>query len=374
MRFKQHYFTEIYSTWIYTTDDPYKSIYDFYALSLINTELIRDEDLAYAFKEAKKTIVDYMREFLLEQLERAVSAEIPYYLHFKVLEALKGNYIPQNLKGKEGSIKFYKDYIKEFGDPKKLTSSGKLILVTEPLTYEHLYDEVYQYTKDFMKKYEYSTYDLFNFAKNAFSDESGWRNEQLGGRAWAMIADAGLQVLDLKNDKDANKTFAILDHVFDLEHNTGSIFTKNKDLDVFKIKGILDDKRDITNEVSYYDRISSGLKEPYMAVIKDLTGKTLESERPKIDLEDMLLMIKHDPKRIKYMKTAPIEVQKVAIEIDPTTIALIDQPKVELMKLAIDKDPDVFRQLKQTDKNRLPKSFINDMFGNQWQKRNIDSF
>jgi len=111
-----------------------------------------------------------------------------------------------------------------------------------------------------------------------------------------------------------------------------------------------------------------------MAVIKDLTGKTLESERPKIDLEDMLLMIKHDPKRIKYMKTAPIEVQKVAIEIDPTTIALIDQPKVELMKLAIDKDPDVFRQLKQTDKNRLPKSFINDMFGNQWQKRNIDSF
>lgn len=368
MKFKRYYFTEIYSNWIYKPEDIYHAIYDFYALSLINPDLLRDEELAQAMKEAKEINVNYIREFLLEQLERAVSAEIAHYLHFKKPEALQ-DYVPKWLGGGSSVIKFYKDYVKHFGNPNKLTSSGKLIIEPEILVYRRGYEDAYKVTREFMKKYGYSLYDLFNAAKYMFEDGSGWISDKYGGSAWVRIAEAGIKVLDTKNQNDIDKVMAVLDHVFDLEHNTGSIFTKNPHLDTYRIKKILDYKRDVTNEVSFYNKVSFNLKGPYMAAIKDLTGKTVESEKEKVELDDMLKSIRRDPWKIKYIKNPPKEVQRIAIEMEPMTLIYIENPDVELMKIAIDKDPTIIKYLNQKDIDRLPKDYIENYIGELKNKR-----
>ncbi|MEM4261201.1 MAG: hypothetical protein QXG00_08205 [Candidatus Woesearchaeota archaeon] len=365
MNFKEYYFKEIYSQWIYKVQDPYTAIYDFYAMSLINPDNITDEDLAFGFKQAKKTIIDYEKEFLLNQIAKGVTSEVSYYLHFQKPEALK-DYIPKYLKNAI-SKSFFKDYVKEFGlDDKgqpRINHNGKLVMRTLIPVYADRFEEAYKMTLDFMKKRGYSLADLLMFSKEAFGDISGWKSDQYGGKAWVTITQAGLDIIDLKNETDFNKTMAVLDHVFDLQHNTGSIFSKNEHLDKLRINDILNDKRDIKNVMGYYNRVSDGLKGPLAAAIKDLYGKTVESEREDIELEDMINNVKRNPLNIKHIKNPPIEVQRAAIETDPVAVTYIDNPDIDIVKKAIEKDSDIFKMLNPNIKNKLPKKFVQDLFG-----------
>jgi len=369
MRFKDYYLKELFSNWHYKPEDFYSAMYDFYALSVINPDSLRDEDLAYALKDAQKTIIDYWYKELLYNLKLAISAEIAHYLHFRKPSALEGE-PPKWLKGGDRVKKFFLDYVKYFADPDKRTSSDKLILEPHKVSYAQGYKDVYEMTKEFMKKYGYRPFDLFEFAKFAFADGSGWISDQYGGSAWKNIAESAIQALDVPN-VNQRKQFEYLDYVFDLEHNTGSIFTKNKELDSFRIKKILDDKRYISNPMSFYfdnpykglTRISQDLRGPWAAYVKDVYGKTAESERAKVEIEDMLRAVTKSPLGIKNIKDPPREVQQAAVKADPYAVTYIEDPDIDIMRMAIDKDPDVFKSLKSKDKNRLPADYVKDMFG-----------
>jgi hypothetical protein len=354
---------EIYSQWEYKPADFYHSIYDFYALSLINPNDINDEDLSYAFKEAKQTMVNYMEKFLLEQLERVVSTEITHYLHFKKFLSSNVDYSPKYLKF-DISKRFFKEYVNYFNgvghpDVEKLSnmSDGKR------------YSDVFGEMKDFMKEKGFSISDLFMFGKDAFSDISGWKSDQYGGKKWANIADAGLQVLDMKNSNDVNKKMAVLDYIMDLQHNTGSIFLKDEHLKTYDIKKILDDKRDIKNVMGYYNKVSPNLKEPYAAAIKSIYGKSVEAEEQNISQEEIANKINRNPFNIINYKNPSKEIQMIAVKKDPMSLMYIDDPDIEVIEYAVKTDYDVYKMMGDKKRNKLSKEFVQDLFGGEWEAK-----
>ena len=70
---------------------------------------------------------------------------------------------------------------------------------------------------------------------------------------------------------------------------------------------------------------------------------------------------------IKNIKKPDREVQLAAVKADPLAVTFIDEPDVDIMKMAIDTDLDVFNRLSTKNRNRLPKEYIEDMFGSKWE-------
>jgi hypothetical protein len=226
MNFFKHYFTEIYGNWNYKVQDIYTALYDFYAISLINIEQIKDEELAYSLKEAKQINIDYLRDFLIAQLQLATSSELVHYRYFHDAKYMKSNTAPTTLEGGERVQQFFKDYVKEFA--KESYDSKRSRLSTDGKDYDTIRD----LTSSFMKKYGYTLVDLFVFGKYAFGDNSGWLSDQFGGSAWKTIASAGLSLIDSKHEKNIGKVMAVVDHVIDLEHNSGSVLNKNHTINI----------------------------------------------------------------------------------------------------------------------------------------------
>jgi hypothetical protein len=135
-----------------------------------------------------------------------------------------------------------------------------------------------------MKKTKLPTEKFIQIAKKAFT-ELHWSSEY-GGKAWANIAD-GWFMLDKANDYN-DKVIAI-DHAYDLQHNTGSIFNKlstyHKEAsnDSFYkkqgykwIKAALDHKKNIKNVWELYKNVSSDVKRLTGFVAKEKGYGSLE--------------------------------------------------------------------------------------------------
>lgn len=95
-----------------------------------------------------------------------------------------------------------------------------------------------------------------------------------GGPAWASIADGWLH---LNNAKGASM-LTYIDHVFDLQHNTGSVFTKlkgyQKESGYDWIQEALDHKRDLVSPFEMFEHISPSMRELAKIGIKLKTGQT----------------------------------------------------------------------------------------------------
>lgn len=98
-----------------------------------------------------------------------------------------------------------------------------------------------------------------------------------GGPAWGGIADGWLRLNDANSEA---KMVIAIDHIYDLQHNTGSVFNKlksyYKDGGYAWLKRALDHKADIKNPHELIDNISPGFKKLAYRAIKMKTGKTLE--------------------------------------------------------------------------------------------------
>jgi hypothetical protein len=98
-------------------------------------------------------------------------------------------------------------------------------------------------------------YDFIVIAK-LFFEKADW-NENYGGPRWANIADAYFR---LASSKSVNQKIIAIDHLYDLEHNTGSIFTKDNSFDkLSKIKKALDFKSQVKSIKELLDKVSSSM-------------------------------------------------------------------------------------------------------------------
>ena len=131
-----------------------------------------------------------------------------------------------------------------------------------------------------MKKSGGSDEDWITIAKWLFKYTS-WQH-MFGGDSWAQIADAWLH---LERVKAPTHLIAYIDHVYDLQHNTGSLFTKIKkyakkdnsgSMNFKWIQKALDHKRDLISAHEMIEHVSPSMRELALIGIKLKTGKSWE--------------------------------------------------------------------------------------------------
>ncbi len=123
-----------------------------------------------------------------------------------------------------------------------------------------------------------SDVEFVSICKDAFNAK--WASMSFGGSSWAKICNGWLK---LKAAKGKNELLLWIDHLYDLQHNTGTVLNKMKeyaiDGDFEWIKQALDYKRDIADVRSILDHASSQMRRIAAFIIKSRTGETLEAHK-----------------------------------------------------------------------------------------------
>ena len=126
------------------------------------------------------------------------------------------------------------------------------------------YYRTYKFVVDWLTKNNISFAQLVTAGENVFSIWTIWE-EEYGGSAWSNICKAWLQLNESGND--LNKQAVYIDHIYDLEHNNGTVFNKiqryagTSRYDPFKwIKEFLDFKAQVKNPYELLFRTSSSMQ------------------------------------------------------------------------------------------------------------------
>jgi hypothetical protein len=242
--------------------DKEEQLYDFYLLTYLqdlpenkNATGVQQSnpEIESSLSEATKLITDELKPKLLSAIEFAVAAE---FRHIFVNNGAK------NLKkffDEYGEKKFIRKYAEEY----KLKSTfGD---VWSDRDREELVDRFKENSRGYLdsykalKKTKVSTEKIMEMATDAFKKLSWERS--YGGTPWSNIAKGWLMLNNAKTYKD--KVIAI-DHVYDLQHNTNTVFNKLKSY--YKngynwIKQALDHKRDIKNVWELVDKASPSARQ-----------------------------------------------------------------------------------------------------------------
>ena len=117
-------------------------------------------------------------------------------------------------------------------------------------------------------------------AKFLFSNPNIFWQRAYGGEAWANIANAWMQLYRAHNLKDI---IIYIDHIYDIEHNTGSVFDKlasyrDENNRYGWIKSLLDRKAGMNSPLELYSKVSPAMKPLLARATKLKFGKTLEDE------------------------------------------------------------------------------------------------
>jgi predicted nucleotidyltransferase len=134
---------------------------------------------------------------------------------------------------------------------------------------------LYKIIIDIQEKNNLSDIDFSYILEDIFMS-NGW-NPYFGGEVWANIVITWRNLLE---SKTINDKITWIDHAYDLQHNTDTIFDKlqyyYKSGNLNWIKNALDWKFNVSNILAFYNKVSSQLK-PFISYIsKQLKGETVE--------------------------------------------------------------------------------------------------
>ena len=242
--------------------DKEEQLYDFYLLTYLD-ELAMNvknpsvhqlgSDIESSLSDATKTITDELQVSLMRAIEFAVAAEFRHIFDNNDAVKLKKFF------DKYGEKKFFKDYA--IGYKVKSTFGD----VFDDREREEITDRFkdnsrgYQDSYKALKKTKIPTSKLMEMASDAFKNLN-WA-KGFGGLPWSRIAEGWLMLDKAKSYKD--KVIAI-DHAYDLQHNTNTVFNKLKSYykDGYRwIKNALDHKAAIKNVWELVDNASISARE-----------------------------------------------------------------------------------------------------------------
>jgi hypothetical protein len=262
MEFKQ--FFEIFGMFNYVVPkDKEQQMYDFYMLSLLrgrasskfvgygekpfyepgNFEpgnLESEEKQAdYMLEEVADKLLPYLKKELLSVVSIAVAGEVVNCLIFGSTEKIIEKEHPS-------SIIEFSNFVNDFSLEAEENNDPWAMSFTIPA------ETIFKIAKN-----NFSSVDKFmNVAKTLFL-KAEW-DENYGGPSWARIVDGYFR---LKSATNTNSLIVAIDHVYDLQHNTGSIFTKLKDYDFGRwIEKVLDYKRDVRSSKDLLNKVSPSMK------------------------------------------------------------------------------------------------------------------
>jgi len=266
-------------------------LFDFYLLTALPIWALNDGPgvdasmLKSIIKETQIKLVNYLKEEQLKILEYAVACEFRHifaFIDFGQIKHLSSSdqkflkqYILKLTKYFRPEYKFKK--IKELDDYYKYNTS-----VLEFFEDKHL--DFFDDHKQSIDNANNITYKLISpskfmhIAKELFMPSEIWYVSDYGGKPWADIADAWLKLN--KANKYDDKTVWI-DHVFDLQHNTDTVFNKIKEYadnnrSYDWIGDALEKKKHSRSLFDLINDASPSLYNISARIIKATTGETIE--------------------------------------------------------------------------------------------------
>jgi hypothetical protein len=218
-----------------------KCVGDFYLLDYFNylvadkkrtdiapTHFREDDDLKDSIVDAYKKLIPYLKKTILGYAFYSISSEM--------ITSLKEGINPFNKLNINNVLRvLLKNTPRE--DVLLIKKFYKSILES-PLRYTYAQVES---IPGILNELGISNYKFVELAKICFAEELGWAYEY-AGKNWQNICDAYLRLDDATS---FNETSVAIDHVIDLQHNTGSVFSKILTISVAKLENLLDLKSDI---------------------------------------------------------------------------------------------------------------------------------
>mgnify|MGYP003342852110 CR=1 FL=1 len=299
MNFKEFFLlNELFGDFNYVLpEDKEQQLYDFYMLSFLkgrsqfdrigqanrfnygqirkpyDDEMDQEDKLDFMLKEVEKTLIPELKQNLLDAVFYSLAAEIRH-----IFDAVGGTKFPQiddivyDDLGPEYSqiLNSYKNnyYGRKERSEKALNKFSDLGEINPKNTgYHQSYDALINTgaTEETIVKLMHYLFKTLRWDTN------------YGGKAWANIANGWLK---LNNAKTEAENFIYIDHIYDLQHNTDTVFNKLKSYTKKGshswIRAALDHKRDIKEPHEIIDLVSPKMKRLALRVIKMKFGKTYE--------------------------------------------------------------------------------------------------
>lgn len=265
--------------------NPKEMLYDFYILNLLpdseygfKGELIyKNPELLQEIKLAKSQILQQLKNKFLEDVFFTICCELRHLWQNEqdYHDMLSVNGIRQYNKPLSGKAEEYRKILLKFRDDFYKNSENQQKyknIITESKGIKSGYDLAFLAGKETPNKYEF-----IKAAELAF--QNGRWEESYGGESWAEICDAWLK---LYQAKDQNSVSIWIDHIFDLQHNTGTIFNKLKDYQINNsfnwINISLDHKKNIVSPYELLTYTSPKIKHLAMMALKDSLGTSYSEQ------------------------------------------------------------------------------------------------
>ena len=282
-------------------------MYEFYFICALPYEIkyANEEDkiLEWQVKETRKTILTFLRAKLLNEVLFSICAELRHteessnFVEYDTRVGSERTRRIMELILNTGVIGKTKNdsYLKDFQKLKQIfVDMSNQISENDSFT-------AYTHSNKLCNKYfnlKGNERGFVEFAKIIFSDFK-W-SESFGGKSWADIADGWLKLYDAPYTPADNggNTSAYIDHIYDLEHNSGTVLDKLKSYGIYDenaeyhnydwIKGVLDAKREAKDLHEFEGNISHTLFKFGMHVLNRTGGKSVEDYRKEYPKNTML--------------------------------------------------------------------------------------
>jgi len=262
-------------------EDKEHILFDFYMLSAISSP--KTEETRFAVKEVEDILLPYLKRFMLDAVYFSLMAELRHTFDH-------ANY-GRSSSGYSGGI--YDD----LEDPRHQD------LLDKYKQNWHQYDRFVDRMERDKPQYHADLDSSVNAPDKSGKERSGaWLSavatsknrvemvelskevfvhpswdKHFGGQAWADIADGWLK---LNRAKSKPELYSYIDHMYDLQHNNGSVFNKIrsyiKNGEYAWLGYALNYKAQVRNPFELYDKISPDFKSLAARALKEIYGKDLE--------------------------------------------------------------------------------------------------
>lgn len=309
MRFK-HFFESLWGGDLKykLPKDKEQQLYDFY----MYTVLLKTGDMQadYVVNEISDVLLPNLKQNLLDAVLFAISAEVR---HINTTHSKSKIPIAELLENEIGSsyAVMYKNYIKSLKmDDFELRLNDEDL--DEFLSRENFRpkldyrnrqlgdSESYQDSYQAMRKATKNVKDFVTMSKFLFTTDQIQWDSQYGGESWGRICDAWLK---LYNAESKPEIMIWIDHVYDLQHNTDTVFNKLKTY--YKngyswLKRALDLKATIKDPHQLYPYISDQLKPLAARLLKIKYNKSVNNTDNV--LKDFIIRKYAEPNYFNYFK------------------------------------------------------------------------
>jgi len=236
---------------------------------LIDTDTIRtgnlNENIKDSFDAAKEKLISYCKKHMLDAVFFAICAEFRHASNqtYNIRDLLMAIEDSDNKLTKEEKT-LYKHYYNKFNQ----LNDGMKLSKTRGVENGDRYVANLNENDSYRNSYEAALYSIsksnstkVSFMKLCYTifTQASWNN-MYGGKAWGKIVKSWFS---LYNSKGELETMVAIDHIYDLQHNTDTVFNKLNsyyDNGYNWIKEALDKRANIKSPYVLYDHISESLK------------------------------------------------------------------------------------------------------------------